>query len=231
MFGLRSISQPLYVVSTLSLALVIACGGPPEADILRRYFRASRAGDNATLSNIATASWDGGVVQDFTVTSVSEEQRRALQGKELLKALQDAEATEGTFNEEMRAYQEENGEALKRILGAERAEEEVASGDEEIAQAWTDWRAQMAEHATTTSEAAQQLNAERAAAEPSVSSESNPIDIAEHDGELLTKEVVLDATVEADGASTQKTLSVTLNRTELSGQSPGRWIITGIRES
>ena len=233
---LRSISQPLYVAATILIASFVACGGQPEEDILKRYFRAVRAGDNLTLSNIATATLDSGVVQDFTITSVSEPQEKELQVKARLADLQEAEASQEAFNEEMKAYQDENVEAIGRILTAERSGEEVGRQDEETQVAWAEWREKSSEHSKAVSDAGQALSNERATAEQSVFNASNPIDISQYDGKVISKTVNISASVLGDdGATSEQNLAVLLTRTELTGADgdnvSGRWIIAGISAS
>ena len=234
--GLRSISQPLYVAATILIASFVPCGGLPEEDVLKRYFRAVRAGDNLTLSNIATATLDSGVVQGFTITSVSEVQEKELKMKALLADLGEAEASQGAFNEEMKAYQDENVEAIGRILTAERSGEEVDREDEETQVAWAEWREQSSARSRAVSDAGQALSNERSTAAQSVFNASNPIDIAQYDGKIISKTVNIAATVLGDdGSTSEQNLVVNLTRTELTGADgdnvSGRWIIAGIGAS
>ena len=234
--GLRSISQPLYVAATILIASFVACGGVPEEDILKRYFRAIRAGDNLTLSNIATATLDSGVVQDFTVTSVGESQEKEIQVKARLADLQEAETSQEAFNEEMKAYQDENVEAIGRILTAERSGEEVDRDDEEIQTAWAEWRENSSAQSKAVSDAGQALSNERATAEQSVFNASNPIDISQYDGKVVSKTVNITANVLGDdGSISEQNLTVDITRTELTGADgdnvSGRWIIAGIGAS
>ncbi len=232
----RSITLSVFVVSMLAAGVLVGCGGPAEEGTLNRYFRAVRTGDFTTLDNIATATLESGIVQDFTITSVGEEQRRTLRVKDLFQALEQADAAEDEFGAEMKVYQDENIEAIDRVLQAERDEEaEVAAQDEEVQQEWARLREEMSGHAKKVSNAGQELSAERALADTSVFNATNPIDITQYDGELISKQVTIDASVDEDGSMSQKTLVVTMHRTELTGGDgrdiSGRWVITGISES
>ena len=234
--GLRSISRPLYVTATVLIASFVACGGLPEEDVLKRYFRAIRAGDMLTLSNIAAATLQSGVVQGFTITSVSEVQEKELTVKALLADLEEVEASQEAFNEEMKVYQDENLEAIGRVLTAERSEEEVDRGDEETQVAWAEWREKSTTHSIAVSDAGQALSNERSAAQQSVFNASNPIDITQYDGKIILKTVNITATVLGDDDSTsEQDLVVNLTRTELTGADgdnvSGRWIIAGIGAS
>ena len=68
----------------------------------------------------------------------------------------------------------------------------------------------------------------------SVADPRNPVDTKKYDGELVSKDVTIDAPVRTpDGQTVQKTLVVTLQRAELKGDRPitGRWIITGLKDA
>ena len=88
----------LFIIPILAaLVLSSACGGNPEDPLIRKFFQASRMGDNMTLANIATVSFDpsrDGMAQNVKVVSVTPEQTRVLQFKELEKARQEAGAAE-----------------------------------------------------------------------------------------------------------------------------------------
>ena len=163
-------------------------------------------------------------------------QEKELKVKALLADLEEVEATQEAFNEEMKAYQDENLEAIGRVLTAERAEEEVDREDEEIQVAWAEWREKSTTHAIAVSDAGQALSSERSAADQSVFNASNPIDITQYDGKITSKTVNITATVLGDdGSTSEQDLVVNLTRTELTGAEgnnvSGRWIIAGIGAS
>lgn len=235
--------RPSSVVRTLiPLALLLAliagaCGGSDEDRIISNYFRAARMGDNTTLGNIAVVSFNAqedGVVRDFTITNVQEE-RRALRVKEMLAASDAAQAAQDTFSDEMKAYQDENIEAIDRVLQAERAGGDVARGDQEVAEAWRNWRDQMAEHSKKVADARTALSDERGIAEVSLMNPQNQVDVSQYDGELVTKNVSIDAQVDTpDGQSIEKAMVVQMQRAELmDGENTitGRWIITSIEDA
>lgn len=230
-----SIKRYLLVPALFVMAFVVgACGGSEEETIIGNYFRAARMGDNTTLGNIATVSFDSqqeGIMQDFTVTNVQEE-RRALRIKELMEANEAAVAAQDAFSDEMKAYQDENIEAIDRVLRAERGEGEVGRRDETVQEEWRRWRDEMSEHTRHVSEARTALSDERGIAEVSVMNVQNPVDITQYDAELVTKDCTLDATLrQPDGTDVQKTMVVRMQRAELtSGEDSvtGRWIITSI---
>ena len=232
----RSIMRALLVPTILLVGLVaVGCGGSEEETIIKNYFRAARMGDNTTMGNIATVSFDAqtqGVVQDFTVANVQEE-RRTLRIKELIAASEEAQAAQDTFSDEMKAYQDENIEAIDRVLRAERGEGTVARRDVAVQEAWRKWRDDMSEHTRKVSDARTALGDERRVAEASVMNAQNPVDITAFDVELVTKTVTLDASVrQPDEQAVQRPMVVTMERAELKGGERdinGRWIITSIQ--
>jgi hypothetical protein len=213
-----------------------ACSGGAEQQILNQYFSAARLRDSATLSNIATVQFNpdtDGTVQDFSVTSVGEEQTRAVPLRELRKTFDDVTATEQEFTKKMKEYQDANIQVIDRVLRAERTSATLRGRDLEVQTAWSKWREDMARHAKTVNEARSQLAEARSSVEASVFNPSNPVDVTGYDGMVAKKEVTIDAEVRSpSGETTTKALVVTLERATLKneqGEVNGRWIITGIR--
>jgi hypothetical protein len=65
----------------------------------------------------------------------------------------------------------------------------------------------------------------------SVADPRNPVDVTKYDGDLVSKDVTIDAPVKLpSGQTPQKTLVVTMQRAELRGDRSiiGRWIITKV---
>jgi hypothetical protein len=218
------------------VGLVAGCAGAQEQAIIRNYFNASRYNDTATIGNIAMVRFDpqvDGIVRTPTVESVEEEQRRPLRVRELAQALSDARAAEEEFTTRKVEYQDEHVDAIGRVLEAESEGREVARRDLEVQEEWTTWRDETRQYARTLSDAQAQLNDESAVAELSVFDPNNPVDLTQHDGELLSKRVTIAATVETpDSQEIDRTMVVTLEKVELTGLDgvmlDGRWIITGL---
>jgi hypothetical protein len=232
----RPKSTALISMATLIAVSLIGCSSAPEENLITNYFRASRLRDNTTLANIAMVSFrpsERGIVQDFSLTSVSEEQRRPMRAREYSVAFGEASAAEREFRDRKQAYQDENLEAIERVLDAEREDSDVARRDSEVQEAWVTWREEMLQHAQTVSDARTLLAEERVVGEASTFSPSNPIDITQYEGEIVSKEAVIEASVQnPDDETEELTLTLTLERAELTTAdgSPlnGRWIITRI---
>jgi hypothetical protein len=220
----------------LALGAMTGCGGGggAERDLIRNFFTASRVNDRATLGNIAMVSFnpqEEGTVSNVSVESVGEERRRPLRMRELAAAVQEAQQAQQEFAAEMKMYQDENLDAIARVIEAERASESVADGDQEVQEAWTKWRDGSQENSRVVSEAESALGSESAVAQLSAFNPNNPIAVQGLDGELLTKDVTISATVEKDGSSEDRTMVVTLEKVELNGPDgpiEGRWVISNI---
>ena len=232
-----TIKQSVIVTMTLLVGggLLAACGGGGgEISIIRSFFQASRYGDRTTLANMSMVVFDAqedGVASSPGVDSVTEERRRALRLRDLSAALEEVQADENEFRAEKKAYQDENFESITRVVEAERAQEDIARGDQEVQEAWTTWREDERAFARKVSDAQNALNEESRIAAASVYDPSNPVDVAQFEGELVSKDVTVTANIEKDGSSSERTMVITLQKVELQGSEgliDGRWIITAL---
>jgi len=212
-----------------------ACSSGPEGQVIRRYFDANKLRDQGTLGSVATVQFDrdkDGVVDRFSIVSVSEERRTPLKLREYAKAYQEAKAADEEFTKQVKAYQDENKEAISRVRRAEATKAKVSGRDAAVQTTWAKWRQDMAVHAKKTSETRIQLQRERRTAEVSTYDARRPINIEEYEGDLVSKDVTIDAEVKKGDQVTPQKMLITLERAELKGpdgERTGRWIITSIR--
>ena len=147
----------------LTALTLAACLAPAEHPILTQFFAASRLRDRTALATFATVAFEpnsDGIVNTFSITSVTVEQREPL-----------------------------TREALARRQPV------IAL---------------------------------------SVADPRNPVDATKHEGDLVSKDVTIEAPVRLPGGQTvEKTLVITMQRAELRGgrSITGRWIITGVRDA
>lgn len=209
-------------------------GGGEEQALISSFFRASRFNDRTTLGGISMVAFSpdsDGIIGSFDVENITEEQRRPLRMREMAAALLQAQQEQRNFAVEMKAYQDENLDAIARVIEAERADEQVSSRDQDVQEAWTTWREGSQEHSRAVAAAENDLGDESAVAQVSAYDPNNPIDVQGLEGELLSKEVTINASVERDGGEEQRTLVITLQSVHLNaadGILEGRWIITSI---
>lgn len=223
------------VTAAIAGGVLVGCGGGgEEQDIISSFFRASRVDDRGTMGNVSMVDFNAGeqgVVSGVSVQSVTEEERRPLQMIELAEALAAAEAAESEHQVEMRTYQDENLEAISRVIDAERDGEDVGRSDTEVQEMWTAFRDESAVLAGAVSDAQQALEQESQVPERSAFDPQNPIDARSFSGVLVSKDATVTADVELDGATEERTMMVTLQKVELgSGENTidGRWMITAI---
>ena len=223
----------------LAVAALSACSSQyaSEENLVRQYFRASALRDNQTLANFAVVSFDPkteGTVTDFDVTAVSPERTEPLQIIALSKALTEAEAANKSFTERKKTYQDTNLESIDRVLKAQGAGKKLTGKDGQIQAEWEKWQAETSAEAKKLSAARNALADARPIAELSLSTPGGDAPpIAEMDGNLVSKDISVTATVRGpDGATSQKNLIVTAQRAVVkgaSGERNGKWIITAIK--
>ena len=210
-------------------------GGGEERSLIRNFFTASRVNDRTTLGNIAMVAFDpaqDGSVGGFDVETVGEEQRRPLRMRELGAAVTEARQAEQDHASRMKAYQDENLDAIARVVEAERAGEAVRRSDQPVQEEWRKFRDEDQDLSRALSDAESALAAESAVAQVSAYDPNNPIDVQAFEGEIVTKEVTINATVDRDGSSEERMMAITLQKVELDGPDgmiDGRWVIADIQ--
>lgn len=235
MFRSRLSTARMLGVSLTALTLV-ACSGGAEQPILSQFFAASRLHDNTTLGGFSTVAFEPGthgIITAFTVTNVTPEQRKPLALKTLAKAQDDARAEDAAFTKRKDEYANQAGEALERVVKAGRTGK-LKGKDADVQVGWFKLVDEGVAVARKVTDARRTLAAESAVVDLSVADPRNPVDTKKYDGELVSKDVTIDAPVKTpNGQTVQKTLVVTLQRAELKGDRPitGRWIITGIKDA
>ena len=175
-----TIKRSLIVITALFAGggFLTACGGGGEEDqLVRAFFQASRFNDRSTVGNMSMVFFppdEEGIASSPSIDSMQEEQRVPLRMQELSEALVDARQTEEDFREEKKMYQDENEEAITRVIEAQRAEEDVARSDEEIQEMWNNLVDEERAYAQKVSDATAELNRAVQIANASVFDPSNP---------------------------------------------------------
>ena len=223
------------VVSTL--AFVAGCSGTSvEQKLLTDFFRSARLRDDATLGNFATASFDprtAGVVEKFTITSMTET-TTPLTLKQVAKEVEDAKAADAEVTAKRKEFYDSHTEAVKRFAALEAAGKPVPAKDQALKAQWDKWVTDGNASRKTVSDAQRKLGESRGIAELSLSRPNGAtVDATKFDGEVTTKELLLDASVkQPDGQSVNKTLKATLQRAKIKDETGkdviGRWIVTTV---
>jgi hypothetical protein len=225
---------PLLVVLAFSVS---GCGGSEHDQMIRRFFNASSMGDNITMANIATVSFDptkDGRATNVSFVSETPAQTRELKIKDLDKAFKEAQAVESDFSKKKNEYQDKNLDAINRVIKIEQSGKGKVTGkDAEIQAAWTKWRDEQSAYSKKVSEARKALQVERKVADLSLPDH----DVTQFDSVVeATKDVTVSANVRTpDGQSVKKTLVLTLQRVVMKDSAgkeiPGKWMITALKEA
>jgi hypothetical protein len=220
---------PVLFVLVLSAA---GCGGAAEEPLVRKFFQASRLGDNMTLANIATVSFDpakDGRAENVSVLESGQEQSRPLNFKELEKTRKDAVAAEDEFSKKKNEYQKENLDAIERVIKAEQSNKKITGKDAQVQVAWSKYREEQKDYSKKVSEARAKLNAERSVADLSLpDKDATAFDALEYTKLLKVQAKV----VQPNGESSTKQYELKLQRVVLKDGDKtveGRWMITGIK--
>ena len=232
--------------ATLGVALVLAPLGilaaacsstPPEQQLLNQFFRASRTRDNETLARMSAVEFDPreqGEVSSFEITNVSDERRTPLDFKSLLDARQKAADDEADFRRRRVEFESANRPALEAIAKMERDPAAKFNATQQKLKAeWDKWRQDALAVNKATSAARAALNNASGPAEASLAQPGQAAFAPDKfTGELVSKDVTVNAEVRKDGQTTNKTLVITIQRVDgtLDGtQRTGRPIIARIQ--
>lgn len=236
----RSRAKAIFLIAVLAgpLALLAAaCSRAPEQQLLNQFFRAARARDNATLAMMSAVSIDPreqGVVDRFTITNISEDQRTALDVRALAAAEAKARADENEFSARKKEFQDANLAIIEQVLKLERdPAARMTPAQQKVKAEWDKWRDDTGTYSKAVSDARAALTNAVGPLEASLMEPGGPrFDPTQFDGALVTKTVAIDANhVSPEGTASEKALTVTMQRAEgtMAGQpATGRWIITRV---
>jgi hypothetical protein len=217
--------------------VAVGCSRPPEQQQLTQFFRAARARDSTTLAMMSAAKFDPreqGTVESFEITSVSPETRRPLGIKALLEAEKAATAAEAEFAKQKMAYQTANIAVIEQVVKLERdPKAKLNAAQQAVKAAWDKWREDSTVHTRAVSAARAAIASALGPTDASLTQPGQPeFDRNAFDGDLVTKDVVVNAQVKSpQGDTAAKTLTVTFARasgTQAGTAREGRWIITRI---
>jgi hypothetical protein len=215
---LRATLAVVLVLAPLSI-LAIACSSSSEQQLLNQFFRASRTRDNETLARMSAVEIDPrehGEVTDFEITNISEERRTPLDFKGLIAAQQKAADDEADFRKRRVEFESANRPALEAIAKMEReTDAKFNAVQAKLKEEWDKWRQDALSVNKATSAARAALNDASGPAEASLAQPGQPPFAPDKfEGELIEKDVTVNAEITKDGQTTNKTLVVTIQRVE-----------------
>jgi len=225
------------LVTSLTTVILAGCSGAAEQPILNQLFTASRLHDTTTLNGFSMVEIDPqkqGSVLSFSIVAVTPESHKPLALKSLAKIYDDAKAEDAAFNKRHDDYAQQHADTVTKVVKAGR-DAKLKGEDAEIQTAWFKMVDEGREISRKVSESKRTLGKESAVAEMSVADPRNPVDVTKLDGELISKDVTVDANVrQPSGEMIKKTYLVTLQRALLKGPKGdivGRWIVTGVKDT
>jgi hypothetical protein len=224
------------VIAPLAI-LAAACSTPAEQQLLNQFFRAARNRDNETLARMSAVEFDPreqGEVTGFDIVSVGQERRTPLDFKGLLSAQQAAVDAEADYRKRRLEFESSNRPALEAIAKMERDQAPKFNATQQALRAeWDKWR-----------QGAVAINKATSAAKAAVANASGPAEASlaqpgqatfaadKFQGDLVSKDVTVNAEVRKDGQTSNKTLVITIQRvegTQDGQQRTGRPIIARIQ--
>lgn len=225
------------VIAPFALLAVACSSAPPEQQTLSQFFRAARTRDNETLARMSAVEFsprEHGEVTRFEITSVSGERRTPLEFKPLIDAERKAVADELDFRKRRLEFESTNRSALEAIAKMERdPKARMTPAQQTMKGTWDKWRADAAVFQKAASAARSALAGATGPAEASLSQPGQPALVPEKfQGELISKDVTVNAQVSQNGQVTPKTLVITIQRvvgTMDGTQRQGRPVITRIQ--
>lgn len=225
------------IVASLAAVILAGCSGAAEQPILNELFTASRLRDNTTLNGFSMVALDPvtqGSVTTFRIVNVTPETSRPLTLKALAKSYDAAKAEDDAFNKRHDEYEQQHMEELTRVVKAGR-DAKLKGGDAEVQAAWFKMLDEGRDISRKVSDSKRRLASESTVIDMSVRDPRTPVDVTKYDGDLVTKDATVDATVRVPaGQTVQKTFLVTMQRARLKGgpkgDITGRWIVTGLKE-
>lgn len=217
-----------------TVLMVVGCSKPPEQQFLTQFFRAARARDNTTVGRMSAVPLDPrtqGSIDDFSITSIGADERTPLTFKPLFEAEQKAIDEERAFLKTKIEYQNANIKVIEEVLKIEQTNStaKLTPAQEKVRLEWNKWREGISNHARATASATSAIKTSTGLAETSLTQPGqSALDPKTFEGETIKKDVVVAATVKTpDGATAQKTLTITISRVAGNGRE-GRPIITKI---
>ena len=251
----RVVRTLLIVLLVAPLALLAAaCSRPQEEQFLTQFFRAARARDNTTMSELGRlgasepaieammsavefSPRDQGTIEDFSIVGEPTEVATPVDLKSLVEARSAAQMESDAFTKEKLAYQNANLEMIETVIKIERSENpRWTAAQQTVKDAWDKWRADTSVHARAVSDARTALQDAVGPMAASLQQPGQPtFDPSQFEGSLITKEVTISAQVQSpEGEMAQKTLTIRMQRaegTQAGEPRSGRWIIPAIDEA
>jgi hypothetical protein len=220
---MRDRATAFAVAMALALA-VVACGGS-ESNVVNQYFTALRANDTNTLTSFAMVQFNQ-PVQDWKVTTVSPEAKAPAPLPDLVKKAADLEAEQKKNERDYRAW----GNALdvypklQQVIEIEGKGGKLQPALQPIRDKYTTFNQANRELKKAVADAKNAVERERRNVVLSV---GNLEDLDHLKGEVISKDLDLDLTINGQ----KKPYVMTLRKYELAGNTGGRMVSRWVVQS
>ncbi len=158
--------------------MVVSCSRPPEQQFLTQFFSAARGRDNTTVGRMSAVEIDPrtqGAVDDFEITSISDEKRAPLSFKPLFEAEAKAREEEKAFLATKIEYQNANIKSIEQVLKLEaQPDAKLPPALQKVKAEWDKWREGIAAHARATASATAAIKSSTGLAEASLTQPGQP---------------------------------------------------------
>ena len=210
----------------LALALaVVACGGGAESNVVNQYFTALKANDTNTLTSFAMVQFSQ-PVQDWKVTQVGPAAKAPAALPDLVKKAADLEAEQKKNEREYRAW----GNALdvypklQQVIEIEGKNGKLPQALQPIRDKYTTFNQTNRELKKAVADAKNAVERERRNVVLSV---GNMEDLEHLQGEVISKDLDLNLTIDGQ----KKPYVMTLRKYELTGNTGGRMVSRWVVQS
>ena len=210
----------------LALALAVAaCGGGPESNVVNQYFTALKANDTNTLTSFAMVQFNQ-PVQDWKVTSVGTEAKAPAPLPSLVQKQKDLEAELAKNTREARAWGNDLAvyPKLDRMREIRSKAGKMPADLQAIADKWDGYQAKDRELKKNLADAKSAVERERRNVVLSV---GNVDDLETLQGEMISKDLDLDLTLNGE----KKPYVMALRKYDLKGNTGSRMVSRWVVQS
>ena len=204
------------------LALASAACAPPQKSVVDQYFRAIQANDNQTLTSFAVVNFDR-PVDSWKIILSGEETRSPATLSGLAKQAKELEAELAANKKEYNAYFLDHPTEVEEVRELKKQEDaKIPSKLQQVADDWEQFSQKEKELKSTLAELKASVTKEKKNVTLSVGQVES---IETLPGELITKDIELEITIEGQPEGYVMTLRRYELETEQAGRIMSRWVI------
>ena len=213
-----------FLPAVLGLALAGAACGHPEKSVVDNYFNAVRAKDNQTLSSFATVRFER-PVESWDVKDTLEETSEPMPLPGLLEKLKEAEAAQAANTKEARAYNLDHFAEIDQARDLKSKGRPIPAKIAPVATRWEEFNQKDREAKKAVAEARDAVEKEKRNMVLSVGTSEG---LESMQGEVKTKRIAVDVTIEGQSQPYVMTLKRYEAEREEGRRIQSRWMIQSL---